>query len=70
MDRNEIIDRCIEIKNIVREMEKPVLKATSAEDIDDLYQTRLEYNWWKEEIQDEWDRLNKELGIDKILTFN
>ena len=70
MNRNEMIDRYNEIENMVREMEKPVLGITSAEDVDDLYQSRLEYDWWRDEIQDEWDRLSKELGIDRILTFN
>ena len=38
-----------EINNLKKEIdnaEKPSLKHNSAEDVDDLYQARLEYNWW------------------------
>ena len=41
------------ISEEIRKMDKPKLNGTSTEDVDDLYQAQLEYNWWVREKLDE-----------------
>ena len=41
------------ISEEIRKMDKPKLNETSTEDVDDLYQAQLEYNWWVREKLDE-----------------
>lgn len=54
------IERIAEIKNELATTLKPKLLGTSVEDIDDLYQARLEYNWWKRDLEDELATLEAE----------
>lgn len=61
--REQMIDRCIAIQEEYKSLEKPRLGADSYEDVDDLYQARLEYNYYISDLRDEFDTLNKQLGI-------
>jgi hypothetical protein len=61
------LDRAIELKDSIAKLVEeinampiPRLGVNSVEDVDDLYQERLEYNWWLDEKQDELALLNNE----------
>ena len=56
------IDRCLEIEQQVDIMVKPSLLPTSSEDIDEVYQERLEYNYWLDDMIDEYNQYNIILG--------
>jgi hypothetical protein len=43
-------------------MEEPRLLSTSSEDVDDIYQAKLEYHWWLDEQEVRYIYLNKQLG--------
>lgn len=62
---DSIIDRCLEIEKEYDSLEKINLKPSSSEDIDDFYQAKLEQNWYKAELEDEYRKLNDQLGYTK-----
>jgi hypothetical protein len=56
------IDRCLEIEKEYDSLEAPQLDPHSIENVDDLYQAKLEYNYYVQDLKDEYETLNKELG--------
>ena len=62
VDRNKVLSRIKEIEEEDKATLKPILGATSIEDVDDLYQARLEYNWWFDELNTEYKELCAQLG--------
>lgn len=63
MNTKDKLDRCIEIEHEVDTMPIPKLGVDSVEDCDDLYQAKLEYQWWLQEMKDEYEELNVGLGL-------
>lgn len=71
MNTTEIInnDKVARIKAIEYEVDttpRPKLGVNSIEDCDELYQAKLEYGWWKDELQEEYDTLRADLGLGKL----
>jgi hypothetical protein len=62
VDRNKVLSRIKEIEEEDKATPKPILGETSIEDVDDLYQARLEYNWWFDELNTEYKELCAQLG--------
>lgn len=62
MTRQEIISKCVELEKEYDSTPNPRLNPTSVEDVDDLYQAKLEYNWWLEEVKEEYIDLAQKLG--------
>jgi hypothetical protein len=56
------IERINEIKNELISTPKPKLGENSLEDWDDLAQARLEYNWWKRELEEELSTLEHSIS--------
>lgn len=65
MNRNQIIDRCLEIQKEYKDIENIHLSHTDIEDVSDLYQAKLEQQWYKQELEDEYKELNTQLEINK-----
>ncbi len=61
---NRISELRSEFETIQLELERtpvPALGRHSVEDLDDAYQERLEYNWWKREQLETLDSIESEL---------
>jgi len=56
------IDRCLEIEKEYDSIQDIKLLPHSIEDVDDLYQAKLEQKYYKDELIEEYALLNKELG--------
>lgn len=65
MNKNEIIDRCLEIEKEYDNIIPIHLSSQNIEDMDDLYQAKLEEKWYKNELEDEYKELNIQLGYSK-----
>ena len=63
------LDRCIAIEEEVDSMAVPQLGIDSIEDVDDLYQAKLEYQWWLSEMINEYSALNVSLGFPRRKLF-
>jgi len=63
--QNSIIDRCIEIEQVYDNIQPITINSENIEDCDDLYQAKLELQWYKTELEEEYELLNKELGFNK-----
>ena len=59
---NDIVDRCLAIEAEYDSLIKPVLGATSCEDLDDAHQERLEYNYYISDLENEYKKLNVKLN--------
>jgi len=62
VDKDKVLARIKELEEEDKATPKPKLGATSVEDVDDAYQTLLEYGWWLDEIQTEYKELCAQLG--------
>lgn len=60
-----MIDRCLEIKEEYDALEDIHLTDEDIEDVSDRYQEKLELQWHKQELEDEYKALNAELGLIK-----
>jgi len=65
-----LIDRCLEIEKEYDSIETIKLLPHSVEDVDDLYQAKLEQQWYKEELEDEYRILNNQLGYKNRVLSN
>lgn len=65
MKREEMIDRCLEIQEEYDALENIHLTDEDIEDVSDRYQEKLELQWHKQELEDEYKALNAELGLIK-----
>jgi len=65
MKREEMIDRCIEIEDEYDSLQNIHLTDEDIEDVSDRYQEKLELQWHKQELEDEYKALNAELGLIK-----
>lgn len=62
MSKEEIIDRCLEIEQDYDSIIPIKLTSENIEDIDDIYQEKLEQQYYISELSEEYIQLNKELG--------
>lgn len=60
-----MIDRCLEIQEEYDALENIHLTDEDIEDVSDRYQEKLELQWHKQELEDEYKALNAELGLIK-----
>ena len=60
-----MIDRCIEIEDEYDSLQNILLTDEDIEDVSDRYQEKLELQWHKQELEDEYKALNAELGLIK-----
>lgn len=65
-----LIDRCLEIEIEYDSIETIKLLPHSVEDVDDLYQAKLEQQWYKQELEDEYRLLNDQLGYKNRVLSN
>jgi len=66
MNRDDIIIiRCLEIEEEYYALENIYLTDEDIEDVSDRYQEKLELQWHKQELEDEYKALNAELGLIK-----
>lgn len=65
MKREEMIDRCLEIQEEYDSLQNIHLTDEDIEDVSDRYQEKLELQWHKQELEDEYKALNAELGLIK-----
>ena len=71
IDKTAILSRIKEIEQEDKNTTKPQLGINSIEDVDDLYQAKLEYNWWFDELNTEYKELCNQLGkTDAHLHYN
>ena len=63
MTKNEMIDRCIAIEEEYKNLDTIYLSPEDYEDISDRYQAKLELKWHKDELESEYNELNKLLGL-------
>ena len=63
MTKDRMIARIAEINNELNNTPRPKLGVDSIEDVDDLYQARLEYNWWVDEMEEEKHTLEESLSM-------
>ena len=63
MNKIEMIDRCIAIEDEWKSL--PAWKYQLHCSDEDEYQEQLELSWHKEELENEYQELNKALGIKK-----
>ena len=59
---NTLIDVLLSIEYEVDTVPSPRLLASSSEDVDDIYQAKLEYNWWLDEKTEEYSTVSTLLG--------
>ena len=57
-----MIDRCIEIEDEYDSLQNIHLTDEDTEDVSDRYREKLELQWHKQELEDEYKALNAELG--------
>ena len=69
-DKTAILSRIKEIEQEDKNTMKPRLGVNSIEDVDDLYQARLEYNWWFDELNTEFKNLTEEAKSIEQVIFN
>jgi hypothetical protein len=62
-------DELCRIMEEVSNSPEPTLTNDSIEDCDDLYQAKLEWNWWKDEVEAQFKELKDKLGINNNLMF-
>ena len=60
-----LVDRCLEIEKEYDSIQPIHLTSENIEDVDDMYQTKLEQSWYKAELEDEYRTLNDQLGYTK-----
>lgn len=57
-----LIDRCLEIEKEYDSLSPIYLTSENIEDVDDIYQAKLELSWYKADLEDEYRSLNDQLG--------
>ena len=62
ISRESLIDRCIEIEKDYDNIGNVRLSSEDIEDVSDVYQNALEISWYKRELEDEYEDLNRQLG--------
>ena len=63
IDRDRMIFRCIAIEDEYKSLDKIHLSAEDYEDVSDRYQAKLELNWHKADLEEEYNELNRQLGL-------
>ena len=61
-EQNDMINRCLEIEKEYDNIETIHLTIEDVEDISDSYQAKLEEQWYKRDLEDEYRKLNLQLG--------
>lgn len=61
----EKVNRCLQIEQEYDSIIDIRLTSENIEDVDDIYQEKLEQQWYKQELEDEYKQLNMELGYTK-----
>lgn len=62
MTHNQKIDRCIAIEEEYDSLQNIHLTYEDIEDVSERYQAKLELQWHRRDLEDEYSELNKELG--------
>lgn len=65
LESAKLIDRCLEIEKEYDSIQTIHLTHSNIEDIDDVYQEKLEQGYYKAELEDEYRLLNDQLGYTK-----
>lgn len=60
-----ICDRCLSIEEEYDNLDNIHLTSEDIEDVSDAYQAKLELQWYKRELEDEYKALNNQLGYTK-----
>jgi hypothetical protein len=60
-----LIDRCLELEKEYDSIQSIHLTSENIEDVDSVYQEKLEQGWYKAELEDEYRTLNDQLGYTK-----
>lgn len=60
-----LIDRCLELEKEYDSIQPIHLTSENIEDVDDVYQEKLEQGWYKAKLEDEYRSLNDQLGYTK-----
>lgn len=61
--RNALIDRAIAIQEEYKGLVRPRVSHVNIEDIDDVYQEALEFDYYVSDLRAEFDDINQQLGI-------
>lgn len=61
--RNALIDRAIAIQDEYKTLRRPAVSYANMEDVDDVYQEALEFDYYVADLRAEYDDINKQLGI-------
>lgn len=70
MIRDEMITRCIAIEEEYDSLENIHLTDDDIEDVSDRYQEKLEIEWLKSDLRDEYRHLNDALGFTKRTLYD
>ncbi len=71
VNKDTVLARIKELEEEYIATPKPILGVNSVEDVDELYQAKLEYNWWLDEIQTEYKTLCASIGhLNGHIRFN
>jgi len=62
LEAAKIIDRCLEIEKEYDSIKSICLSSEDIEDVSDLYQEKLEQQWYIADLEDEYRALNDRLG--------
>ena len=57
-----LITRCLQIEDEYDAIVPISLTSDNIDDVDDVYQEKLEQGWYKSELEDEYRQINDELG--------
>ena len=57
-----LITRCLQIEDEYDSIVPISLTSDNIDDVDDVYQEKLEQGWYKSELEDEYRQINDELG--------
>jgi hypothetical protein len=63
ISRETLIDRCLEIEKDYDSIGNVRLSSEDIEDVSDVYQNALEISWYKRELEDEYEDINRKLGF-------
>ena len=70
MTKDEMIIRCIAIEEEYDSLENIHLTDEDIEDVSDRYQEKLEIEWLKSDLRDEYRHLNDALGFTKRTLYD
>ena len=70
LEAAKLIDRCLKIEEEYDSIKTVRLTSENIEDVDDIYQEKLEQQYYKQELEDEYRMLNDQLGYKNRVLSN